>query len=95
MSDRRAIVSATLLMLTLHPFFYSGLSKTVGCVASGDFLKAHPRVRLNTISFLVLTTLKFDRKLVKVCQKKVFLLEVLRRFFGVYNSKIRLDRDQS
>ncbi|MEG4592068.1 hypothetical protein QUB00_09630 [Microcoleus sp. F8_C2] len=81
MSDR-AIASATLLPIALQPFFYSGLSKTVGCVAIGDFLKAHPRVRLNTLSFLLLAKLKFDRKLVKICQKKVFILEVLRRFFG-------------
>ncbi|MEG4584893.1 hypothetical protein QUA54_06540 [Microcoleus sp. MOSTC5] len=83
MSDRRAIVSATLLMFALQPFFYSGLSKTVGSVAIGDFVKAHSRVRLNTRYFLVLTKLKFDRKLVKIPQKKLFVLEVLRRFFGV------------
>ncbi|WP_333199485.1 hypothetical protein [Microcoleus sp. S28C3] len=68
MSDRRAIVSATLLMFALQPFFYSGLSKTVGSVAIGDFLKAHSRVRLNTIFFLLLTQLKFDRKLVIIRQ---------------------------
>jgi hypothetical protein len=56
------------------------LSKTVGSALISDFLKSHSRVQLNTRYFIVLTKLKFDRKLVKICQKKVYLLKALRIF---------------